>query len=262
MGTVLSIVLYVTVAVFALGVLQRVIRYASIPAPLKIPTTPAPTTRAGVILRMLREIVFFESLFKATKWTWLFGWAFHFGLLLALLAHLRYFVDPVWWWVALLSQVSPYAGMLMLFGLAGLLARRCFVDRVRYISAPSDFLMLVFLMAIALSGLAMRYWVHADIVQVKLFAMGLLGFDFSALSFNPALVLHLLLVAILLLIFPFSKLLHAPGLFFSPSRNQVDNPRERRHVAKWAKKLAGESSNKKGQAVSAMPGSDAGDTNG
>lgn len=260
MGTVLSLLLYVTVAIFVLGLLHRIIRYATIPAPLKIPTTPAPTTRFGVVLRLLREIVFFESLFKATKWTWLFGWAFHFGLLLALLAHLRYFVDPVWWWVALLSQFSPYAGMLMLFGLAGLLARRCFVDRVRYISAPSDYLMLILLMTIAFTGLAMRYWIHADIVQVKLFALGLIGFDFEALSFNPALLIHLLLVALLLLIFPFSKLLHAPGLFFSPSRNQVDNPRERRHVSNWAKQLAAEPTRRSGN--QSLSDSDAGDSHG
>ena len=46
--------------------------------------------------------------------------------------------------------------------------------------------------------------------------------------------MHLLLVALLMIIFPYSKLLHAPGLFFSPSRNQVDNPREQRHIAPWA----------------------------
>ena len=38
--------------------------------------------------------------------------------------------------------------------------------------------------------------------------------------------MHLRLVATLMIIFPISKLLHAPGLFFSPTRNQVDNPRE------------------------------------
>ena len=43
--------------------------------------------------------------------------------------------------------------------------------------------------------------------------------------------MHLALVALLMLIFPFSKLLHAPGVFFSPTRNQVDDPRERRHLA-------------------------------
>jgi hypothetical protein len=40
-----------------------------------------------------------------------------------------------------------------------------------------------------------------------------------------------------MIIFPYSKLLHAPGLFFSPTRNQVDNPREKRHVAPWAAEL-------------------------
>jgi hypothetical protein len=40
-----------------------------------------------------------------------------------------------------------------------------------------------------------------------------------------------------MLVFPFSKLLHAPGLFFSPTRNQADNPREKRHIAPWAERL-------------------------
>ena len=38
----------------------------------------------------------------------------------------------------------------------------------------------------------------------------------------------------LMAVFPFSKLLHAPGLFFSPTRNQADDSRERRHIAPWA----------------------------
>ena len=51
------------------------------------------------------------------------------------------------------------------------------------------------------------------------------------------LIVHLSLVILLMIIFPFSKLLHAPGIFFSPTRNQVDNPREQRHIAEWATKL-------------------------
>ena len=45
------------------------------------------------------------------------------------------------------------------------------------------------------------------------------------------------LVAALMIVFPVSKLLHAPGVFFSPGRNQVDNPREKRHLAPWAARL-------------------------
>jgi len=40
-----------------------------------------------------------------------------------------------------------------------------------------------------------------------------------------------------MIIFPISKLLHAPGIFFSPTRNQVDNPREKRHLSAWAAEL-------------------------
>jgi nitrate reductase gamma subunit len=54
---------------------------------------------------------------------------------------------------------------------------------------------------------------------------------------DPVLIVHLALVALLMIIFPISKLLHAPGVFFSPSRNQVDNPREQRHIVDWARKL-------------------------
>jgi len=239
MGTLIGVLLYLAVLVFVVGTLRKILRYAATPAPLKIPTTPAPTTRSGVLWRLAKEVVLFESLFKASKWTWIFGWAFHAGLFLALLTHLRYVVEPIWWWVLLVPQISHYAGMLMLFGLTGLLARRFLVDRVRYISAPSDFLMLVFLMALAASGLGIKYWSPANIWQVREFALSFISLDIGALAFNPVLFVHIVLAAVLLLIFPFSKLLHAPGLFFSPSRNQVDNPRERRHIAKWAKSLDG-----------------------
>jgi len=37
-----------------------------------------------------------------------------------------------------------------------------------------------------------------------------------------------------MLVFPISKLLHAPGLFFSPGRNQADTSREVRHLSAWA----------------------------
>ena len=125
----------------------------------------------------------------------------------------------------------------MLAGLGGLWARRFLVDRVRYISSPSDHLMLALLVAIAASGLAMKYVAHTDIVSLKAFFLGLMVFDWQPLPADPALLVHLSLVATLMIVFPMSKLLHAPGVFFSPTRNQVDNPREHRHVAGWTARI-------------------------
>jgi nitrate reductase gamma subunit len=219
------------------GLLYRMIRYVRTPVPLVIPTTPAPTTRMGVAVRMTREVVLFQSLFKGSKWTWLFGWLFHFGMLIALVRHLRYFTEPVWWWVSMLQWAGIYAGIVMALGLAGLWARRLLVDRVRYISAPSDHLMLALLLAIAGSGLVMKYWVHADIVALKAFTLGLITFDWQPLPADPVLLVHLTLVIMLMVVFPFSKLLHAPGVFFSPTLNMKDTPRERRHVTEWAEDI-------------------------
>lgn len=229
-----AVLFYLATAVLVGGVAHKVWQYAKTPAPLKIPTTPAPTTRSGVVFRMLKELTIFESLFKSNKWTWLFGWLFHFGLLLVLLRHLRYFTDPVWGWVVFLQPFGMYAAFLMLAGLVGLWGRRVLVDRVRYISAPSDHLMLLLLIAIGATGALMTFADHTDIISLKSFLLGLMVFDWSPLPSDLILIIHLSLVILLMLIFPFSKLLHAPGVFFSPTRNQVDNPRERRHVADWA----------------------------
>ncbi len=234
---VFAVLFYVATAILLVFTAHKIWQYAKTPAPLKIPTTPAPTTRSGVVFRMIKELTIFESLFKANKWTWLFGWMFHFGLLLVLLRHLRYFTDPVWGWVVFLQPFGKYAAFMMLAGLAGLWARRIFVDRVRYISAPSDHLMLLLLIAIGVTGALMTFVEHTDIVALKAFFLGLFVFNWSALPADPILIVHLSLVILLMIIFPFSKLLHAPGVFFSPTRNQVDNPRERRHVADWAARL-------------------------
>ncbi len=231
---------YFATAVLMVGLVLQIKKYAQIPAPLKIPTTPAPTTRTGVVLRMFREVVFFESLFKGTKWTWVFSWVFHFALLLVLLRHGRYFWEPIPWPIELVQPFGMYAGFALVAGLIGLWARRFLVDRVRYISGPSDHLMLALLVMIGISGLGMKFVAHTDIVGVKAFFQGLITFSWQPLPPLPGdllLLVHLALVALLMIIFPYSKLLHAPGIFFSPTRNQVDNPREKRHIADWAKQL-------------------------
>jgi nitrate reductase gamma subunit len=236
--TILFAALFYVAGILLLGgVAWRIADYWRTPAPLKIPTTPAPTTTGGVVLRMMREVMLFESLFKSNLWIWLFGAMFHFSLALVLLRHLRYFTEPVWSWVVLIQPFGMYAGIPMVMGLAGLWARRIVVERIRYISTPSDHLMLVLLLAIGVSGLSLRFLDHPDIVGVKAFILGLMRFNIQPLPDSPLLYVHLGLVAALAIIFPFSKLLHAPGVFFSPSRNQADNSREQRHLAPWAADL-------------------------
>jgi nitrate reductase gamma subunit len=229
-----ALLFYAATAILVLGVTRKIFIFARTPQPLKIPTTPAPVTRLGVAARVLREVTVFESLFKSNKWIWLFGWVFHLCLFVELLWHLRYFTQPVWFFVPLLHWFTTFTGFGMVAGLLGLWARRFLVDRVRYITGPSDHLMLALLVGIGASGLNMRYLAHTDIVAVKAFFLGLMRFSWQPLPADPALLVHLTLVATLMIVFPISKLLHAPGVFFSPTRNQVDNPREKRWTAGWS----------------------------
>ena len=232
-----ALAFYAAAAILAGGVAYKCWKYARTPQPLKIPIPPAPTTRGGVVLRMLGEVTLFRQLFRSSKWTWLFGWTFHVALLAVLLRHLRYFTEPVWGWVALIQPAGLYAGFAMVAGLAGLWARRVLVDRVRYITSPSDHLMLALLVAIAASGLAMKYVAHTDIVALKAFFLGLMAFDWHELPADPVLLLHLALVAALMIVFPVSKLMHAPGVFFSPTLNQMDDARTRRHAEGWSARI-------------------------
>jgi len=236
-ATLYALLFYVATLLLVVGLALRIRRYAKSPAPLKIPTMPAPRTQSGVYFRMFREVVLFESLFKSNKWIWLFGYLFHFGMLVVLLRHIRYFTFDVWWWVEIIQPFGVYASFAMIIGLAGLLVRRFTVARVRYISSPSDYLMLLLLIMIAGSGMMMKFVAHTDIISVKGFFLGLMRFQINHLPTDPILLVHLGSVAALMIIFPISKLLHGPGVFFSPTRNQIDNSREKRHIAPWAKKL-------------------------
>ena len=232
-----SAVLTVAVALFVLAMLARLWRYAATPTPLRIPTTPAPLTRAGAALRLAREVVLFESLFRADKVLWLLAMLFHVGLLLVLLRHLRYFVAEPPTLIVILQPIGQLGAVAMMVGLAGLLVRRLVMARVRYVTRPTDFAVLLLLLALGATGFAMTLWVPTDIVGLKHYLAGLWELEWQGLPADTLLVLHLLLFAALLAVFPFSKLLHAAGIFFSPTRNQCDNSRERRHLAAWARPL-------------------------
>ena len=236
------ILFYVAMITLVAGITNKLLQYKRVPAPLKIALTPAPLTKIGVVYRFFTEVVLFNSLFRATKWTWIFGFMFHASLLLAFFRHLRYVISPdsfIWPLVnnMVVQSFGHYAGFAMLVGLLGLFGRRIFVDRVRYISSPSDYLMLILIMGIAGTGLAINYVAHTDIIQLKAFVMGLFLFDWQNLPGDPVLLAHLTMVLFLAMIFPISKLMHAPGLFMAPTRYQIDNPREKRHLSPWGAEI-------------------------
>ncbi len=236
LSLVYAVLSYAVTAVFFGGLLHKLWGYAVTPNPLNIATTPAPATRGGVIVSNIVNIATFSSLFKGNRWTWIGGYAFHVILLAVFARHLRLFLHPVPPLLVLIQPVALLGALLLPLPLIYLLARRKAVDRYAWISSPADYFVLVLLLLIGLSGLGLKFVSHSDMVGIKQFLLGLVMASPVDMPPHPAFIIHFTLVLMLAAYFPFSKLMHAGGVFFSPTRTMVDDPRERRHVNPWAAK--------------------------
>jgi nitrate reductase gamma subunit len=281
---------YAAIVVFVVGLIWRVIDWARSPVPFRIPTTCGqerslpwikqnkldnPCTVWGVIGRMALEVLVFRSLFRnlkldyrddraryaSAKWLWLFALIFHWSFLVVVLRHLRFFTDPIPFfvtWVEHLdgflevgapvlvgNDIMPYVGLpgimisgiLLLVGVTLLFLRRVIIPQLRYISLAADWFPLFLIGGIAVSGILMRYYFKVEVVQVKKLMMSLVAFqpDLAVMSqIGVIFYIHLFLVSCLLAYLPFSKLAHLGGIFMSPTRNMVNNNRMKRHVNPWS----------------------------
>ena len=219
----------------------------------------SPHTKLGVIARMALEVLLFRSLFRNTKvelregpklvygedkLLWLAALAFHWSFLIIFLRHLRFFMEPVPGFVLLLQELDGFfqisapvlylTGVIIVAALLYLLARRLFDPKVAYISLVSDYFALFLLLGLAISGLLMRYFTKVDIIAIKQLAVGLVTLTpVIPESVGALFFIHLLLLSALLAYFPFSKLVHMPGVFLSPTRNLANDNRMKRHVNPW-----------------------------
>jgi nitrate reductase gamma subunit len=211
---------YLSAAIFLIGFLYRSWVWGKTPVPLRIVTTPAPRTRRGVVWRMVGDALWFPSLFKGDRFLWACGFSFHILLWLVLLRHLRYFLYPVPGWVEALQPPGLSAGYLIPIPLALLLARRLVDEKTLYVSILGDYFSIFLLLAITISGTLLGVFFRTYLVEAKAYVLDLIRFSPSVPQAHWLFGLHLFLVMILLIYFPFSKLMHSGGLFWSSTRNQ------------------------------------------
>lgn len=224
---------YAASAIFIFGLAIKMFTYARTPNPLKIVLTPAPTNLFGAAFRVAGEFVFFKGLYKGDKWTWLGSYIFHGAFLLVILRHLRYFIYPVPTGIMNIQTPGIYAGYILPLATIYLLMRRTTSDRMLFISSMADYFALLLIFTIAFTGLLLKYYTKPYLVDIKAFILGLTTFKLETVPADPLFLIHFTLVMVLLAYFPFSKLLHSGGIFFSPTINQVDNCWEKRHINPW-----------------------------
>jgi len=265
---------YVAILLFVVGFIYRVLKWASSPVPFHIPTVSgqqkslswikadnidSPYTTGGVVKRLALEILLFRSLLKNEKveleaphrllfrtsiLLWLGAMAFHWSLLVILVRHLRFFLEPVPSVVVVLQRVDSIfqnllpilyiSDVIILIALGYLFIRRVITPQVRYISLPSDYFVLLAIGGIAISGVLMRLIYKVDLVQIKEWVMAMLSLrPMPPKGVNLIFYIHLFFVSLLMAYFPLSKLMHMPGIFLSPTKNLRNISRNDRHINPW-----------------------------
>ena len=265
---------YVAVLLFVVGFIYRVLKWASSPVPFHIPTVSgqqkslpwikadnidSPYTTGGVVKRLALEILLFRSLlknekvelqapqrifFRTSTLLWLGAVAFHWSLLVIVVRHLRFFLEPVPSAVVVLQRVDSIlqnllpilyiSDVIILIALGYLFIRRVTTPQVRYISIPSDYFVLLVIGGVAISGVLMRLVYKVDLVQVKEWVMAMLRFSpLPPKGVNLIFYAHLFFVSLLVAYFPVSKLMHMPGIFLSPTKNLRNTSRNNRHINPW-----------------------------
>ncbi len=264
---------YAAAAIFLLGFVYKVVKWGRTPVPFHIPTTCGqqkslpwikpnsienPSGTGGVIMRMLLEVFLFRSLFKNRKtkikgdyityswapWLWLSGMAFHWSFLLIVIRHLRFFFQSVPVPVQALEHLDSVLNwgvpalyitdVIFLAAVTYLFLRRVTLAHLKAITLPADYFPLFLLFGIGASGALMRYHLRVDVVGVKELVMGLVSLHPAAVAgIGTIFYIHLFLISTLFAYFPWSKLVHAGGVFLSPTRNLSNNSRVVRHVNPW-----------------------------
>lgn len=268
-----AILPYAAFAVFVAGFSYRIMKWAKAPVPFRITSTcgqqtslpwiknqplESPSGAWGVVGRMALEVLLFRSLFRNTdvaiaggkpvygsaKWLWLFGLLFHWSFLIIVLRHLRFFIEPIAPAISALAAVDGFfeigvqtlylSDVAILAGLTFLFLRRLVVPQLRYLSLPTDYFALLLIAGVATTGLLMRHFFPADLLQVKTLALGWVTFSPAIpKEVGPVFYIHLCFVFTLMVWFPFSKLMHMGGIFLSPTRNLANDNRMRRHLNPW-----------------------------
>ncbi|SPF32256.1 DsrM [Candidatus Sulfotelmatobacter kueseliae] len=273
LSRVLVVIPYLAFVFFLVGFSYRILLWAGSPVPFRITTTCGqqkslpwikhaplenPSTGWGVLGRMFLEVFLFRSLsrnsrarlrdgkvsFRPDQWLWLGAWAFHWSLLVILLRHLRFFLQPIPAMVNRIERIDGFlqigfphvylSDLVIVCALTYLIKRRLHDPLLRFVSLFSDYFVLVLLGGIVLSGLLMRFAFRDDLLAVKQFALSLAALrPHVPTSVSPLFVIHLMLVSTLVAYFPASKLVHMAGVFLSPTRNLANNNRAKRHFNPW-----------------------------
>jgi len=196
---------------------------------------PRETSLFEEIIDMCKEMLFIKKLFDNQRPLWWISYSLHLGIYILFAWTALLFVgaltelagitmDSGHWWAVVVYHLTFIAGLIgglmVAFGSGALLLKRQFVDSFKKYTTLQEYFNLVFIFAVAITGLLV--WVSDP------------GFNYgrniasSMLTFSPIdagaiLSLHIILLGILLIYIPLTKMSHYVGKYFSFHKVLWDN---------------------------------------
>ncbi len=220
---------YIAVTVFVAGMTFRLVKWLRVPVPFQLTLFPVSGTSLGRFSAVLKEMLFFKSLRRGDSGSlWFWSWIMHVMLILIIAGHVVgiYYLTHQFTLIGLTEEISSrlsaaigsLAGLGFFAALVVLLFRRLTVKEVKYISDPADYFDIILLLSIVLTGMMMRLpGVEIDLASIRNYLGDVIMLSPSPIPKEWLFVVHFSLVNLLLIYFPFSKLVHLAGFFVTRS---------------------------------------------
>jgi nitrate reductase gamma subunit len=222
-----GVMVYVAVAVFLIGCIYRIVKWLKTPKfPVRQGMFPRPEGAVARTLKLGKDSFIFPQVLDNDRWMWLFVIGMHLAGIGLFIGHLRLLFEftPIYNAVGadgmetMAGLVGGAIGIALFIAFMYFLLRR-FKAPYRELSVPEDYLLLLLILLLILLGDHLRFTQPFDLAAYRDYMSSLLAFKpaFPAEIADSAakwvLVGHVFTANLLLIYFPFSKLVHSIGGF-------------------------------------------------
>jgi nitrate reductase gamma subunit len=209
---------YFALFVFINGLLYRILKWVNTPKASGHFTVYISDGGGNSTLNIFQDIIWFPRMLKEEKLLWSASWIFHLSLFLTALSHYKVFQPYSY----IIDSFSPGAfdlisnfldagaSILMVGSLIVLIGRR-FLGFLRQLSEPEDYLVLILILIIAITGYMTRYSTSVNLLSLRRYFVSLVNLSPSNLPTDPYFLVHYAFVMIFMIYFPLGKMTHMIG---------------------------------------------------
>lgn len=191
-------------------------------------TKPRQIDKVNETIDILKEMIFIKKLFVNQRSLWWASYALHLGIYVMLAWSVLLLISVPWhpdFYIVAVSVIGVIGFVLASLGCVLLLIRRAVDPVLRKYTTPQEYCNIVLLLVVLLTG------AYSWLFVASPFEVAAQIFTFSPGQFAPIIIVHFVLLGIMFLYIPLSKMSHYVGKFFTFHKVLWDNDPNLPHSA-------------------------------